>query len=57
MNASFKPNALAIGLDRDERIVQAKCTCNWHVRNKLFKGPCEHILALRMFHARQRFAL
>ncbi len=35
-------------IDRDERLVAAYCTCNWHQQNKLFKGPCEHILALRM---------
>jgi SWIM zinc finger len=35
-------------IDRDERLVAATCTCNWHQQNKLFKGPCEHILALRM---------
>lgn len=41
-----------VAIDRDERIVHAECTCNWHQQNKLFKGPCEHILALRMCHAR-----
>jgi hypothetical protein len=41
-----------VTLDRDERIVQAECTCNWHQQNKLFKGPCEHILALRMHRDR-----
>jgi SWIM zinc finger len=35
-------------IDRDERLVAANCTCNWHKQHKLFKGPCEHILALRM---------
>jgi hypothetical protein len=37
-------------VDTDERIVSAECTCNWHQQNKLFKGPCEHILALRRKH-------
>jgi hypothetical protein len=37
-------------VDTDERIVNAECTCNWHQQNKLFKGPCEHILALRRKH-------
>jgi hypothetical protein len=40
--------------DLDERMLRAACTCNWHQQNKLFKGPCEHILALRMHHARTR---
>lgn len=43
--------------DRDERIVEATCSCSFFVRNKLMKGPCEHLLALRRAHARQtRFA-
>jgi hypothetical protein len=40
----------AVEIDRDERLTTAHCTCNWHQQNKLFKGPCEHILALRMQH-------
>jgi SWIM zinc finger len=39
-------------IDRDERLVAANCTCNWHQQHKLFKGPCEHILALRIQHQR-----
>ncbi len=34
-------------IDRDERMVEATCTCNFYQQNKLFKGPCEHMLALR----------
>ncbi len=40
-------------IDTDERIIDAECTCNWHQQNKLYKGPCEHILALRMQYVRQ----
>ncbi|MBD2576720.1 SWIM zinc finger family protein [Oscillatoria sp. FACHB-1406] len=43
----------SLTVDTDERIINAECTCNWHTQNKLYKGPCEHILALRMQHARQ----
>ena len=39
-------------VDRDERLTRAVCTCNFYTQNKLHKGPCEHILALRMEHAR-----
>ncbi|HBQ98503.1 MAG TPA: hypothetical protein DD761_08300 [Cyanobacteria bacterium UBA11691] len=46
---TYAPN---LTIDRDERIIKAECTCNWHQQNKLYKGPCEHILALRMYHAR-----
>lgn len=44
-------------IDQDERIVHAECGCNWHQHNKLFKGPCEHILALRMQHSRAALAI
>lgn len=39
--------------DEDEKIIRADCQCNWHQHNQLFKGPCEHILALRLSHARR----
>lgn len=40
-------------IDQDERLVRAECTCNWHQQHKLFRGPCAHILAVRMQQARQ----
>ncbi|MCL1473224.1 SWIM zinc finger family protein [Argonema antarcticum] len=43
----------SLTIDSDRRIIQAECTCNWHSQNKLFKGPCEHILALKTQHQRQ----
>ncbi|ABG51018.1 zinc finger, SWIM-type [Trichodesmium erythraeum IMS101] len=43
----------SLDIDRDERIIEAKCNCNWYQQNKLYQGPCEHILALRMQQARQ----
>ena len=46
----FNPS---LTVDADERIIQAECNCNWHQQNKLYKGPCEHILALRMQYNRQ----
>ncbi|MEM8778248.1 MAG: SWIM zinc finger family protein [Cyanobacteria bacterium P01_G01_bin.49] len=42
-----------LAVDADQRIINAQCTCNWHKQNKLYKGPCEHILALRMAHTRR----
>lgn len=48
--ATYNPSVV---IDRDERITSAECTCRWHQRNKLYQGPCEHILALRMQYARQ----
>jgi hypothetical protein len=38
----------SILIDSDERMKKAVCSCNFYLQNKLFKGPCEHILALRM---------
>jgi hypothetical protein len=43
----------SLTIDRDERLLNAKCTCNWYRQNKLFQGPCEHILGLRMREARK----
>lgn len=48
---TFNPS---LTVDRDQRMVRAECTCNWHQQHKLFQGPCEHILALRMKSARRR---
>ncbi len=48
-----KPTAVELTFDADERIVRAGCQCHWHQHNQLFKGPCEHILALRVAHARR----
>ena len=44
-------------IDLDERLVRATCTCNFFQQNKLRKGPCPHILALRMASARQSYAV
>jgi hypothetical protein len=44
----------AVTIDADERITHATCSCNWYQQNKLFKGPCEHMLALRMQHNRKK---
>ena len=28
-------------------MVGGHCTCGFYIRNKLMRGPCEHMLALR----------
>lgn len=43
----------ALTIDRDERITRAECSCNWYLTHKLYKGPCEHMLALRMQQRRK----
>lgn len=35
-------------IDNDERIVAGSCDCSHFIANKLHKGPCEHMLALRI---------
>jgi hypothetical protein len=34
----------------DGSIISAKCTCTYYKKFKLTKGPCEHVLALRLAH-------
>jgi hypothetical protein len=41
---TFNPNML---IDGDEKIKTAHCDCSYYVQNKLYKGPCEHMLAIR----------
>lgn len=43
-----------ISIDTDLKINVATCTCNWYTQNRLYKGPCEHMLALRMQHNRTK---
>jgi hypothetical protein len=35
-------------VDADQRMIEASCDCNFFKQNKLYKGPCEHILAVRL---------
>jgi hypothetical protein len=39
-------------IDVDARVVTAECGCDYYVRNKLYRGPCEHMLAVRLAHRR-----
>jgi hypothetical protein len=41
-------------IDADARVTRGECDCNFYQQNKLYKGPCEHMLALRMHDARRR---
>jgi hypothetical protein len=34
-------------LDSDQRLIEARCSCHYYIHNKLYKGPCEHMLAIR----------
>lgn len=35
-------------IDSDQAMTQASCDCHFYRSNKLYKGPCEHMLALRI---------
>ncbi len=39
-----------IALDTDDRLVDARCDCYYFGHNKLMRGPCEHMLALRRLY-------
>jgi hypothetical protein len=39
-----------LGVDRDGAILEASCTCEAMTRHGMTKGPCEHVLALRLAH-------
>ena len=45
--------AVEIVIDADERMVDGRCECHYYVQNKLHKGPCEHLLALRQQEAKK----
>jgi hypothetical protein len=45
-----KQQSTEVLIDKDERLFDAHCTCDFYIRNKLFKGPCEHMLAVRKAH-------
>lgn len=44
-NQNYK---VSLTIDSDQRLAQAKCDCYFFKTNELRKGPCEHILALRL---------
>ncbi|MFC1609374.1 SWIM zinc finger family protein [Myxococcota bacterium] len=39
-----------VHVDHEGHVIGATCTCSFYKSNKLTKGPCEHILALRLVH-------
>jgi hypothetical protein len=45
-----KTYILDINIDNDQRLFKAKCDCDFYKHNQMHKGPCEHMLALRISH-------
>jgi hypothetical protein len=39
-----------MSVDHEGQIMEATCTCRFWKKHKLTKGPCEHILSLRLAH-------
>ena len=37
-----------LALDADERLADARCSCNHYLQHRLRQGPCEHMIALRL---------
>jgi len=43
---------VSLVIDGDDRLIEAQCSCHFYGHNKMMRGPCEHMLALRrIFHA------
>jgi hypothetical protein len=47
VKASRKTYNMQMLIDADEKIKSANCDCSYYIENKLYKGPCEHMLAIR----------
>jgi hypothetical protein len=48
---SYEPRVV---INADDRITEASCNCSYYRQNKLMRGPCEHILATRLWFSRQK---
>ncbi|HEV7559491.1 MAG TPA: hypothetical protein VGO00_28640, partial [Kofleriaceae bacterium] len=44
--------AVTLTFDAERRLVAGECSCDFFIRNRLHRGPCEHMLALRAAHRR-----
>lgn len=44
-NYTYKVNAV---IDKDQRLISGECQCHFYMNNGLKKGPCEHLIAVRM---------
>lgn len=54
LNAGFKIGRRTYNpeliIDNDEKIKSGHCDCSHFIENKLYKGPCEHMLAMRLHY-------
>ncbi|MEM7374316.1 MAG: SWIM zinc finger family protein [Bacteroidota bacterium] len=44
----------SIKLDAEQRMTDGSCTCGYYIQNKLHRGPCPHMLALRIKHQKNQ---
>ena len=56
VQAERRLHAVSLRLDADLRMVDGSCECDHYLRNRLYRGPCEHMLALRMADAAGQLA-
>ncbi|WP_018608603.1 hypothetical protein [Uliginosibacterium gangwonense] len=49
-----KQHDAKLTVDANERIASAECSCDFHFRNRLRRGPCAHLLALRLIDGQRR---
>jgi len=47
LEGSIEGKEVAVLLDADGRMLRGKCNCSHHFKNKLRRGPCRHLQALR----------
>ncbi len=50
---SYAVKSPSLLVDADLRIVGGACSCSWYSQNKLTRGPCKHMLALRLAYNRR----
>jgi hypothetical protein len=51
VSSRYHPN---FEFDKDERVISGECTCHFYKQNKLMKGPCEHMVALRFAYDKMK---
>jgi len=51
-----RQHMVSITTDADDRLVEASCDCYFYKTNRLRRGPCQHILALRRQSAHKTFS-
>lgn len=49
-----KRHQVMVKIDADQGLSEAECSCAYYVRNRLYRGPCAHMLALRLIARQQK---